>query len=49
MSQPKKIAILGTRYSPPHFRGGEEHVIHYLNQRSGKSAANLFARRRNNS
>jgi len=27
-----KIAILGTRYSPPNFRGGEEHVIHYLNR-----------------
>lgn len=26
-----KIAILGTRYSPPHFRGGEEHIIDYFN------------------
>jgi len=32
VSQPERIAILGTRYSPPHFRGGEEHVIHYLSR-----------------
>jgi len=25
-----KIAVLGTRYSPPFFRGGEEHIIHEL-------------------
>ncbi|MCF7853739.1 MAG: glycosyltransferase family 4 protein [Candidatus Pacebacteria bacterium] len=30
MDEKLKVAMLATRYSPPHFRGGEEHVVHEL-------------------